>query len=57
MGSHGRCVSRGRTRLSYALKKSPVDTEGEKAIRAGVRGQGSNQEEEFGDLDRGWLAG
>ena len=50
-------MSRGRTRLSYALKKSPVDTEGEKAIRAGVRGQGSNQEEEFGDLDRGWLAG
>lgn len=40
------------------MKKSPVGPlKAEKAIRAGVRGQGSNQEEEFGDLDRGWLAG
>ena len=39
--SHGGCVSRGETRLSYALKIFPVAAEGGSAIRARVRGQGS----------------
>ena len=39
--SHGGCVSRGGTRLSYALKMFPVAAEQGSAIRARVRGQGS----------------